>query len=56
MSSASRNISMSEWCIADNNSDDATSEEMDNFKAAKIIESVIVPLIGSLGMAGNQLF
>ena len=43
---------MFEWCIADNNSDDANSEQINRFKAEKIIESVIVPLIGSLGIAG----
>ena len=51
VSGVNRNISMSEWCIDNNNSDEDVSE-LNNFETGKIIESVILPIIGSLGIAG----
>ena len=55
VSGVNRNISMSEWCIDNNNSDEDVSE-LNNFETGKIIESVIVPIVGSLGIAGIRFY
>ena len=47
-----RNITMSEWCTSDNSTEEDNSP--DSVDVDMVIEGIIVPLVGTFGIAGEK--